>query len=1048
MSSFTDIFIRRPVLATVVSLLILLVGAQAGFNLQIRQYPALQSATITVTTTYPGANADVIKGYITTPIEQAVASAEGVDTLVSNSQQNVSTVTLNLRLNANSDRAMTDVLAKVNQVKYQLPRDAMDPVVVKQAGQGTALLYMSFNSDTLTPAQITDYLVRVVQPRLQTIDGVGSAQILGGQNFAMRVWLDPDKMAARGVTANDIRLGLMANNFTSAAGQIKGDFTQTSIDAKTSLDNAQAFSHLVIFNRGDALVRLGDVARVELGPESVDSSAVFDGLKAVFIGVYATPSANPLTVIEDVRKAFPEIQAGLPAGVKGAIAYDATEFIRASIDEVAKTLLEAAVIVVLVIFLFLGDLRATLIPIVTIPLSLVGVMFFLLMAGYSINLLTLLAFVLAIGLVVDDAIVVVENIYRHIEEGLSPKEAALVGAREIALPVIAMTITLAAVYAPIGFVSGISGALFKEFAFTLAGSVVVSGFIALTLSPMMCSKLLRSHSHNSGEKGGMAQFLDDMFEKLRRAYERRLHKTLNFRAMSVMVLVGVLAMTAILYVTTPRELAPEEDQGILLSVIKTPQYANLDYLEQVTGKLKQDVFDKVDEKSHVFVINGSGGVNQGMAGLLLKNWGDRKRSQSQIMKSLQPMLANEPGAQIFSFSLPALPGSTGGPPVQFVIRTAGDYQTLAGVLEKLQAEAKKSGLFIFTDGDLKFDTPQWEVKIDAAKANALGISMQDIGATLATFLGGNYVNRFNLDGRSYQVIPQAPRDFRLTEDWLMRYQVRTGSGALTPLSTVATVTPKVQPNALISFQQMNAATLSGVPFPGHTLGEALAFLKDKAQEIFPEGYSYDFQGESRQFMQEGNTLALAFVFSLIVIYLVLAAQFESFRDPLIILIALPTSMFGALLPLNIMGMMGAGSINIYTQIGLMTLIGLISKHGILMVDFANHMQRNEGLSPRKAIEHAAGVRLRPILMTTAAMVVGMLPLVIAAGAGARSRAAIGIVIASGMSVGTLFTLFVTPAVYSLLARDHREGEAEQGVKDRKPSAGADLDGRQVFERVN
>ena len=1053
MSSFTDIFIRRPVLATVVSLLILLIGAQAGFNLQIRQYPALQSATITVTTTYPGANADVIKGYITTPIEQAVASAEGVDTLVSNSQQNVSTVTLNLRLNANADRAMTDVLAKVNQVKYQLPRDAMDPVVVKQAGQGTALLYMSFNSDTLTPAQITDYLVRVVQPRLQTIDGVGSAQILGGQNFAMRVWLDPDKMASRGVTANDIRIALMANNFTSAAGQIKGDFVQTSIDAKTSLDNAQAFSHLVVFNRGDALVRLGDVARVELGPESVDSSAVFDGLKAVFIGVYATPSANPLTVIQDVRKAFPEIEAGLPAGVKAAIAYDATEFIRASIDEVAKTLLEAAVIVVIVIFLFLGDLRATLIPIVTIPLSLIGVMFFLLMAGYSINLLTLLAFVLAIGLVVDDAIVVVENIYRHIEEGLPPKEAALVGAREIALPVIAMTITLAAVYAPIGFVSGISGALFKEFAFTLAGSVVVSGFIALTLSPMMCSKLLRSHAHKAGEKRGerrsLAQFLDDMFEKLRRFYERLLHRTLNYRALSVMVLVGVLAMTAILYVSTPRELAPEEDQGILLTVIKTPQYANLDYLEQVTGKLKQDVFDKVDEKSHVFVINGSGGVNQGMAGLLLKNWGDRQRSQSQIMKGLQPMLANQTGASIFSFSLPALPGSTGGPPVQFVIRTAGDFQTLAGVLEKLQAEARKSGLFIFTDGDLKFDTPQWEVKIDAAKANALGISMQDIGATLATFLGGNYVNRFNLDGRSYQVIPQAPRDFRLTEDWLMRYQVRTASGALTPLSTVATVTPKVQPNALIAFQQMNAATLSGVPFPGHTLGEALDFLKDKAKEIFPEGYSYDFQGESRQFMQEGNTLTLAFVFSLIVIYLVLAAQFESFRDPLIILIALPTSMFGALLPLNIMGMMGAGSINIYTQIGLMTLIGLISKHGILMVDFANHMQRNEGLSPRKAIEHAAAVRLRPILMTTAAMVVGMLPLIIAAGAGARSRAAIGIVIASGMSVGTLFTLFITPAVYSLLARDHREGKAEPKAKD--PAAGrqgADLEGQLAYERVD
>jgi multidrug efflux pump len=1035
MGAFTDLFIRRPVLAMVVSLLVLLVGAQAGFNMQIRQYPNLSSATVTVTTTYPGANADVIKGFITTPLEQAVASAEGVDTLVSSSQQNVSTITLNLRLNANADRAMTDVLAKVNQVKYQLPRDAMDPVVVKQAGQGTALLYMSFNSDTLLPAQITDYITRVVQPRLQTIDGVASAQILGGQNFAMRVWLDPDKMAARGVTASDIRNALLANNFTSAAGQIKGDFTQTSINALTSLDNAQAFGQLVVFNRGDAQVRLGDVAHIELGPESADSSAVFDGLKAVFIGVYATPSANPLTVITDVRKAFPSIEAGLPAGVKGAIAYDATEFIRASIDEVAKTLIEAGVIVIIVIFLFLGDLRSTLIPIVTIPLSLIGVMPFLMLMGYSINLLTLLAFVLAIGLVVDDAIVVVENIYRHIEHGLTPKEAALKGAREIALPVVGMTITLAAVYAPIGFVSGVTGALFKEFAFTLAGAVAVSGFVALTLSPMMCSKLLRKHARPKGSAAGepteaaggrrdFATFLDETFEGLRGRYERLLHKTLNFRALTILILIGVLAMTGIMYVSTPRELAPEEDQGILLTLIKTPQSANLDYLEQVTTRLKGDVFDKVDEKNHVFIINGSAGVNQGMAGLLLKNWGERKRTQSQIMQGLQPLLAHETGGQIFAFSPPALPGSTGGPPVQFVIRTAGDYNLLAGVLEQLQAEARKSGLFLFTDGDLKFDTPQLEVKIDAAKANNLGITMQDIGATLATFLGGNYVNRFNLEGRSYQVIPQAPRDFRLSEDWLTRYQLRTASGALVPLSTVASVTAKLQPNALTSFQQLNSATLSGVPFPGHTLGEALTFLQAKASELFPEGYSYDFQGESRQFMHEGNTLALAFVFSLIVIYLVLAAQFESFRDPFIILIALPTSMFGALLPLNIMGVFGAASINIYTQIGLMTLIGLISKHGILMVDFANHMQRDQKLSPREAIEHAAGVRLRPILMTTAAMVVGMLPLIVAGGAGARSRAAIGIVIAAGMSVGTLFTLFVTPAVYSLLARDHRESEAE------------------------
>jgi multidrug efflux pump len=1051
MGAFTDLFIRRPVLSIVVSLLILLIGGQAGFNLQIRQYPALSSATITVTTTYPGANADLIKGFITTPIEQAVASAEGVDTLVSNSQQNVSTVTLNLRLNANADRAMTDVLAKVAQVKYILPKEANDPVVVKQTGQGTALLYMSFNSDTLSPPQITDYITRVIQPRLQTIDGVASAQIIGGQNFAMRVWLDPDKMAARGVTAADVRNALLANNFTSAAGQVKSDFTQTSINALTSLETAQAFAQLTIFNKGDALVRLGDVAHVELGPESVDSSAVFDGLKGVFIGIYATPTANPLTVIEDVRKAFPSIQAALPSGVKGAIAYDATEFIRASIDEVAKTLLEAALIVIVVIFLFLGDLRSTLIPIVTIPLSMIGVMGFMLLLGYSINLLTLLAFVLAIGLVVDDAIVVVENIYRHIEDGLSPRAAALVGAREIAAPVVGMTVTLAAVYAPIGFVTGLSGALFKEFAFTLAGSVVVSGFIALTLSPMMCSKLLRPHErHAPGAvrtgRRSFVEVLDDLFEGLRQRYERLLHRTLNFRALTILILVGVLALTGVLYISTPRELAPEEDQGFLLTMVKSPQYANLDYLEKVTSRLQTDVFDKVDEKSHVFMINGSQGVNTGIAGLLLTPWSERKRSQNQIMQSLQPMLANQTGAQIFAFSLPALPGSTGGPPVQFVIRTAGDYRTLAGVLEKLQDEARKSGLFIFTDGDLKFDTPQVEVKIDAAKASSLGVTMQDIGATLATFLGGNYVNRFNLDGRSYQVIPQTPRDFRLTNDWLKRYQLRTASGTLIPLSTVVSIEEKTQPNALTSFQQLNSATLSGVPFPGHTLGEVLSFLENKAKELFPQGYSYDFQGESRQFKQEGNTLALAFVFSLIVIYLVLAAQFESFRDPMIVLVALPTSMFGALLPLNIMGVFGAASINIYTQIGLMTLIGLISKHGILMVDFANQMQRREGLSPREAIEHAAGVRLRPILMTTAAMVVGMIPLIIASGAGARSRSAIGIVIGAGMSVGTLFTLFVTPAVYSLLARKHDRSElfeAETAGSKTVESEGAVAPGESV-----
>ncbi|MFZ0850906.1 MAG: multidrug efflux RND transporter permease subunit [Hyphomicrobiaceae bacterium] len=1010
--SFTDIFIRRPVLASVVSLLILLVGLASVFNLPVRQFPKITNTTITVTTVYPGANADLIKGFITTPIQQAVASAEGIDTMTSSSQQNVSLVTLNLRLDADPDRAVADVLSKIQQIKTVLPRDSQDPVVVKQTGETTALMYMSFNSKDLSGSQITDYLTRVVQPRLQTINGVANAQILGGQVFAMRIWLNPDKMAALGVTPIDIRNALSNNNFTTAAGQVKGDFVQSSINAETSLDNAAAFGKLVVTTRGDALVRLDDVASIELGAESADSSSVFDGLKAVFIGIFATPTSNPLTVIGDVRKAFPDIQKQLPAGMEAAIAYDATKFINASISEVQKTLLEAAAIVILVIFLFLGNLRATLIPIVTIPLSLVGVMFALLALGYSINLLTLLALVLSIGLVVDDAIVVVENIYRHIEEGMQPQEAALAGAREIAVPVISMTITLAAVYAPIGFVSGLTGALFREFAFTLAGAVIVSGIIALTLSPMMASKLLKG-GHSGG--GRFVRFLDRTFDRMRARYQRRLHRTLNYRPVTLLILAGVMAGTAIMYMTSQSELAPEEDQGILFNIVKTPQTANLDYLEQSTSQLNK-IFATVPEKEHVFIINGMGNnVHQAIAGILFKSWEDRERSQKEILQSLQPKVAGVAGAQAISFALPSLPGSAGGgPPVQFVITTTADYQQLAQVLANVQAEAQKSGLFIFTDSDLKFETPQVELKIDHDKANRLGITMSDIGGSLATLLGGNYVNRFNLYGRSYQVIPQVPRQYRLTDEWLKRYQVRTSTGALVPLSSVVSIGQSVQPNALTSFQQLNSATLSGVPFPGRTVGEAIDFLKTTAQQKLPEGFSYDFQGESRQYVQEGSTLVITFVFALIIIYLVLAAQYESFRDPLIILIALPTAMFGAMIPLNL----GLATINIYTQVGLVTLIGLISKHGILMVDYANHLQESKGLDRRRAIEEAAAIRLRPILMTTAAMVVGMVPLLIASGAGAASRYSIGLVIAAGMSIGTLFTLFVTPAVYTYVARDH------------------------------
>ncbi len=1007
--SFTDVFIRRPVLATVVSLMILLVGLASVFNLPVRQFPELTNTTITITTAYPGANADVIRGFITTPMLQAVASAEGIDTLTSASQQNLSKITLNLRLDAKADRAVADVLSKVQQIKNILPREAQDPVVTRQTGDAVALMYISFQSPVMTSSQITDYLTRVIQPRLQTIDGVANAQILGGQTFAMRVWLNPDKMAAHGITPVDVRNALTANNFVSAAGQVKGDFVQTTINAETSLDNPDAFGKLVVATRGDALIRLADISQIELGPESSDSSSAFDGLKAVFVGVYANPDANPLTVIGKVRNAFPDIQRQLPAGLDADIAYDATKFIEASIREVQTTLFEAAAIVIVVIFLFLGNLRSTIIPIVTIPLSLIGVMFALLALGYSINLLTLLALVLAIGLVVDDAIVVVENIHRHIEEGMKPFDAALTGAREIAVPVISMTITLAAVYAPIGFVSGLTGVLFREFAFTLAGAVIVSGIIALTLSPMMASKLLKSHTGS----GRFNRFLDRIFNSVKRRYERRLDRTLSRRPVTLLVIAAVMVATGIMYVTSQKELAPEEDQGILFNIVKTPQAANIDYLEQATARLGK-LFDTVPEKEHVFTINGMDGVHQAFAGMLLKPWDERKRSQKEILASLQGPVAGMANAQVFTFPLPSLPGSVGGPPVQFIITTTADYGQLAQVLSAVQTEAQKSGVFIFVDGDLKFESPQIELKIDHDKANRLGITMQDIGGSLATLLGGNYINQFNLYGRSYKVIPQVPREYRLTADWLKRYQVRTSTGTLVPLSSVVTVEESVQPNALNTFQQLNSATLTGVPFPGRSVGEALDFLKTAAAKHMPAGFSYDFQGESRQYVQEGNTLVITFVFALIIIYLVLAAQYESFRDPLIILIALPTALFGALIPLNL----GLASINIYTQVGLVTLIGLISKHGILMVDYANHLQENEGLSRRDAIHRAAGIRLRPILMTTAAMVVGMFPLLTASGAGAASRFAIGLVIAAGMTIGTLFTLFVTPVVYTYVARDH------------------------------
>jgi len=1002
--AFTDPFIRRPVLATVVSLLIILLGIQAFSKLVIRQYPQMENALITVTTAYPGANAETIQGYITQPLQQSLASAEGIDYMTSSSQQNFSTISIYARIGADTDRLFTELLAKANEVKNQLPQDAEDPVLSKEAADASALMYVSFYSDQLSNPQITDYLSRVIQPKLATLPGMAEAEILGNQVFAMRLWLDPVKMAAYGIAATDVTNAVQRYNFLAAAGEVKGQYVVTSINATTDLKSAEAFGAIPVKTDGDSRVLVRDIARVEMGAANYDSISSFDGIPSVYIAIKGTPSANPLDVIKHVRAALPELEAQLPPSLKVSIAYDATEFIRASIDEVVKTLAEAVLIVIVVVFLFLGAFRSVLIPVITIPLSMIGVLFFMQLMGYSINLLTLLAMVLAIGLVVDDAIVVVENIHRHIEEGKTPFDAAIEGAREIAVPVISMTITLAAVYAPIGFLEGLTGALFKEFALTLAGAVIISGVVALTLSPMMCSKLLRHEENPSG----LAHKLDLIFDSLKRRYQKALHGTLNTRPVVLVFAVIVLCLIPVLLMFSKSELAPEEDQGIVFLFANAPQPTNLDYMNAYTDQFVK-IFKEFPEYYSSFQINGFNGVQSGIGGFLLKPWDERERTQMELLPIVQGRLNDIPGLQIFGFNLPSLPGTGEGLPFQFVINTPNDYESLLQVAERVKQKAMESGKFAFLNVDLAFDKPEVVVEIDREKAAQMGVSMQDLGATLAILLGEGEINRFTIDGRSYKVIAQVERAYRDNPGWLSNYYVKSESGQMVPLGTLIKVSDRARPTKLNQFQQLNAAIIEGVPIV--SMGEAVETVAQIAREEAPRGYTFDYAGASRQYIQEGSALYATFGLALAIIFLVLAAQFESFRDPLVILVTVPLSICGALIPI----FLGFSSMNIYTQVGLVTLIGLISKHGILIVEFANQLRRDKGLSIREAIEEAASIRLRPVLMTTAAMVFGMVPLILATGAGAVSRFDIGLVIATGMSIGTLFTLFVLPCVYTLLA---------------------------------
>jgi len=1007
---FTDLFIYRPVLAMVVSLMILVLGLKSLDILPIRQFPFTQNAVITISTVYTGADPDLVAGFITTTLERAISQANGIDYLTSKSNQSVSTIQATLRLNYDPDKALTDINTKINSVINLLPKGAQLPVITVAIGDPIDSMYIGFYSDILPANKITDYLTRVVQPKLQAVPDVQVAEIIGGEQFSMRAWLDPVKMSAFGVTAFDVSNALTSNNFISAVGRTDGPMVTVNLTTDTGLESVEAFRNLIVKEKNGAIVYLKDVATVSLGAESYDVSVKFNGKKAVYIGIKVTPAANILTVIAGIRAIFPSIQEQLPEGLSGRIVYDATKYVNSSITEVERSLAEAMVIVILIIFLFLGSLRTVMIPIVAIPLSLVGAFFIMFILGYSINLLTLLALVLAIGLVVDDAIIVVENIYRHIENGMKPIDASILGARELANPIIAISVVLIAVYLPIGFMGGLTGILFTEFAFTLAGAVAVSAVIALTLSPMMCSKFLKHQSHT-----GFSALIDRQFGRLEKGYGNILHRSLN-----ILPVVGVFSFVIIisiyfLYVNSKSELAPQEDQGIVLALFTGAPNANLGQTQLYTEEIYK-VSQKFSETDLVFQIDGSDGLNTSIGGFVFKPWNERKLTASQLQPQIQELLSQIPGGNIAVFQPPSLPGAGGGLAMQFVIGTTEPFERLNDVSKLIMEKARATGMFAYLDSDLKIDKLQTTVEFDRNKAALMGFNMLTLGSLLQSALSEGYVNFFNYFGRSYKVIPQVKQNDRINYDQLLNYYMATPDGKAIPLSTVASLKTKVVPQAINHFQQLNSATLSGVPMPGVTLGEAIQTMQKIAKEHLPHGFSVDYAGESRQYVTEGSSLLVTFFFALIIIFLALAALFESFRDPLIVLISVPMSICGAMIFISLE--VGGASINIYTQVGVITLIGLISKHGILIVQFANDLQK-EGKNKRDAIEMASALRLRPILMTTAAMVLGVIPLILATGAGAVSRYSIGLVIASGISIGTFFTLFVVPAMYMFLAHEEK-----------------------------
>ena len=1011
---FTDLFVKRPVLAIVVNLVVLIAGVQSIRSLVVRQFPRSDMANVVVTTAYIGANADLVRGFITAPLERSIAGADGIDFLESSSAQGISTITVHLKLNYDTNAALTQIQSKVAQVRNQLPPEAEAPIIDLQTTDSQfAAAYLGFASPNLDQNQITDYLVRVVQPRLSAISGVQRAEIFGDRTFAMRVWLKPEKMAALQISPSQVSDALRANNYLSALGATKGSMTAVNLVANTNLQTVEEFRNLVVKESNGVVVRLGDISDVVLGAETYEQEVSFNGETAVFVGIYVLPTANTLDVMKEVRAAIPEIQAQLPAGMKAGVPYDSSAYIQTSIDEVIKTLMETLVIVIIVIFLFLGSIRAVIIPVIAIPISLIGAAGLMMLFGFTINLLTLLAIVLSVGLVVDDAIVMVENIERHLHMGKPPMEAARDAARELIGPIIAMTITLATVYTPVAIQGGLTGSLFREFAFTLAGAVIVSGFVALTLSPMMGSRLLRARDADEGFAG----MINRHFEVVRGIYQRILSSTLNYRPVTYTLWVIVVLLMFPLYMFSQKELAPAEDQNFIFGIIQSSANATIDQTK-LFAKQVDEVYRSFPERQATFqVIFPTGGFG----GMAMKPHDQRTRSAQEVMVEASAKASQIPGIRAITLIPPSLPGGQGFP-VDIAIVSTAEPARLAEFANQLVAKAFTSGKFMFADTDLKFDQPQAKVVFNRDKLRSIGVDMAQAGRDLSVLLGGNYVNRFSIQGRSYKVIPQVKRSERLTADQLSQIHVTGPNGTLVPLSTFATLQTSTEPRELKRFQQLNAVRIQGAIPPGVSLDSALKYIEDEARKILPRGFTIDYAGESRQLRTEGSKFLGVFLLSAIMIYLVLAAQFESFRDPFIILAgSVPLALSGSLL----FSFLGLTSINIYSQVGLITLVGLVSRNGILIVEFANHLQEL-GRDKMAAVVEAASTRLRPILMTTAATVLGHLPLVFANGPGAGARTSIGIMLVTGMIIGTAFTLFVVPSIYVLVAKKH---EREQPVAE-------------------